>query len=435
MKTHGTSNSVATVRGDREELVLPDICIQQCGDGRTDQLDADRSTRGICGERSRSAFDDGLRKRVSDGHVLLLLLLSPYQSAPFTVDPQIDAETFREDEALKLQKLQQRVGTKSPTACANGWHAGGVSVTTNNEGSEKHYLPRHRSLEGEPYRVPCNLRTCVSSGLARGLEGFGRGGDEGAPQHVPWKADPSVAPYVVIHLTRNVTRDLSATAGMLFQFIVASGGSDSINPFIRYWEPARFDRGQLDLAHQHHEQHRRRRRSINYEHGSSGYGPANVVRLNFRAHDRRRRSINYEHGSSGYGPANVVRLNFRAHDRNDRLGAYRATDVVPILVVRHVQNPIDNGVLSKEFRLVLREDPRSVFARDVEIENTEGPMDFDVSRIYTGTVEGLTKIPSASASASLPRSPEEVQKEEADNKDDVSSESDRLYEVQQLSKG
>ncbi|XP_050082239.1 uncharacterized protein LOC126569301 [Anopheles aquasalis] len=108
---------------------------------------------------------------------------------------------------------------------------------------------------------------------------------------------------------------------------VASGGSDSINPFIRYWEPARFDRGQLDLAHQHHEQHRRRRRSINYEHGSSGYGPANVVRLNFRAHDR-------------------------------------------------------------EFRLVLREDPRSVFARDVEIENSDGPMDFDVSRIYTGTVEG-----------------------------------------------
>ncbi|XP_052893648.1 uncharacterized protein LOC128301286 [Anopheles moucheti] len=108
---------------------------------------------------------------------------------------------------------------------------------------------------------------------------------------------------------------------------LASGGADSaINPFIRYWEPARFDRGLLDLAHQHHEQHRRRRRSINYEHGSASYGPANVVRLNFRAHDR-------------------------------------------------------------EFRLVLREDPRSVFSRDVQIENTEGPMDYDLSRIYTGTVE------------------------------------------------
>uniref|UniRef100_A0A182UH52 Uncharacterized protein n=1 Tax=Anopheles melas TaxID=34690 RepID=A0A182UH52_9DIPT len=68
---------------------------------------------------------------------------------------------------------------------------------------------------------------------------------------------------------------------------LASGGADStINPFIRYWEPARFDRGLLDVAHQHHEQHRRRRRSINYEHGSAAYGPANVVRLNFRAHDR-----------------------------------------------------------------------------------------------------------------------------------------------------
>uniref|UniRef100_A0A182J024 Uncharacterized protein n=1 Tax=Anopheles atroparvus TaxID=41427 RepID=A0A182J024_ANOAO len=108
---------------------------------------------------------------------------------------------------------------------------------------------------------------------------------------------------------------------------LAAGGEDStINPFIRYWEPARFDRGQLELAHQHHEQHRRRRRSINYEHSSATYGAANVVRLNFRAHDR-------------------------------------------------------------EFRLVLREDPSSVFARNVQIESTDGPMDYDLSRIYTGIVE------------------------------------------------
>uniref|UniRef100_A0A182QZF1 Uncharacterized protein n=1 Tax=Anopheles farauti TaxID=69004 RepID=A0A182QZF1_9DIPT len=113
---------------------------------------------------------------------------------------------------------------------------------------------------------------------------------------------------------------------------LGSGGADSaINPFIRYWEPARFDRGQLERANQHHEQHRRRRRSINYEHGSAAYGPANVVRLNFRAHDR-------------------------------------------------------------EFRLVLREDPRSVFSQDVQIENTEGPMDYDLSRIYTGMVEEQRKF-------------------------------------------
>lgn len=37
---------------------------------------------------------------------------------------------------------------------------------------------------------------------------------------------------------------------------------------------------------------------------------------------------------------------------------------------------------------MLREDPRSVFSRDVQIENTEGPLDYDLSRIYTGTVEG-----------------------------------------------
>ncbi|XP_062540378.1 uncharacterized protein LOC134208419 [Armigeres subalbatus] len=100
----------------------------------------------------------------------------------------------------------------------------------------------------------------------------------------------------------------------------------ALNPFIKHWEPARFDRSQLEAAHRHHEAHRRRRRSVNYDHGSASYGPANVVRLNFHAHDR-------------------------------------------------------------EFRLVLREDPSSVFARDVQIDDTEGPVDFDLSRVYTGIVE------------------------------------------------
>ncbi|EAT43687.1 AAEL004878-PA [Aedes aegypti] len=101
----------------------------------------------------------------------------------------------------------------------------------------------------------------------------------------------------------------------------------ALNPFIKHWEPARFDRSQLEVAHRHHETHRRRRRGVNYDHGSSSYGPANVVRLNFHAHDR-------------------------------------------------------------DFRLVLREDPSSVFARDIQIDNTEGPVDFDLSRVYTGIVEG-----------------------------------------------
>ncbi|KAL1403043.1 hypothetical protein pipiens_000928, partial [Culex pipiens pipiens] len=100
----------------------------------------------------------------------------------------------------------------------------------------------------------------------------------------------------------------------------------AINPFIKHWEPARFDRAQLEVAHRHHEAHRRRRRSVNYDHGAASYGPANVVRLNFRAHDR-------------------------------------------------------------DFRLVLREDPTSVYAQNVQIENTEGPVDYDLSRVYTGVVE------------------------------------------------
>ncbi|XP_058811715.1 uncharacterized protein LOC131676591 [Topomyia yanbarensis] len=100
-----------------------------------------------------------------------------------------------------------------------------------------------------------------------------------------------------------------------------------LNPFIKHWEPVHFDRDQLEGAHWHHESHRRRRRNVNYDHGSASYGPANVVRLSFHAHDR-------------------------------------------------------------DFRLVLHEDPASIYARDVQIVNTEGPVDFDLSRVYTGVVEG-----------------------------------------------
>lgn len=38
--------------------------------------------------------------------------------------------------------------------------------------------------------------------------------------------------------------------------------------------------------------------------------------------------------------------------------------------------------------MVLREDPSSIFSPDVEIENTLGPLSYDVSRVYTGTLEG-----------------------------------------------
>lgn len=40
----------------------------------------------------------------------------------------------------------------------------------------------------------------------------------------------------------------------------------------------------------------------------------------------------------------------------------------------------------RDFLLVLRQQPNSVFANDVEIENTLGPIDYDVSRIYTGSL-------------------------------------------------
>lgn len=39
----------------------------------------------------------------------------------------------------------------------------------------------------------------------------------------------------------------------------------------------------------------------------------------------------------------------------------------------------------------LREDPSSVFASDIVIENSNGPIDFDLSRVYTGKLEGEFK--------------------------------------------
>lgn len=53
---------------------------------------------------------------------------------------------------------------------------------------------------------------------------------------------------------------------------------------------------------------------------------------------------------------------------------------------------------------MLREDPRSIFSQDVEIENTAGPVAYDVSRVVTGTLEGMCSV-SANANAQYPKSP------------------------------
>lgn len=60
----------------------------------------------------------------------------------------------------------------------------------------------------------------------------------------------------------------------------------TLNPFIKHWEIAKFDRSILEEAHQHHVGHHRRKRDINYNHKSTDYGPANVIRFKFYAHDR-----------------------------------------------------------------------------------------------------------------------------------------------------
>ncbi|XP_017483422.1 PREDICTED: disintegrin and metalloproteinase domain-containing protein 10-like, partial [Rhagoletis zephyria] len=100
--------------------------------------------------------------------------------------------------------------------------------------------------------------------------------------------------------------------------------TQKLSPYIRHWEAADFDRSYLHSAHQKHiEQKRHRRKRELY--------------------------------SGEFGPVHTIRLNFFAHDR--------------------------------EFRMVLHQNPLSVFANDVEIESTHGPVDYDISRIYTGSLE------------------------------------------------
>ncbi|XP_062125187.1 uncharacterized protein LOC133838198 isoform X1 [Drosophila sulfurigaster albostrigata] len=104
------------------------------------------------------------------------------------------------------------------------------------------------------------------------------------------------------------------------------GYTHKLTPYIKHWEAANFDRSVLQVAQQRHLEQARARRKRQVDPPSSGLGLAHTIRLNFSAHDR-------------------------------------------------------------DFLLVLRQQPNSVFANDVEIENTLGPIDYDVSRIYTGTLE------------------------------------------------
>jgi hypothetical protein len=55
------------------------------------------------------------------------------------------------------------------------------------------------------------------------------------------------------------------------------------------------------------------------------------------------------------------------------------------------ENSLSPPSFRREFRVELREDPSSVFASDIIIENSDGPIDYDLSRVYTGKLEGELK--------------------------------------------
>jgi hypothetical protein len=44
-------------------------------------------------------------------------------------------------------------------------------------------------------------------------------------------------------------------------------------------------------------------------------------------------------------------------------------------------------LIHREFRIEMREDPTSVFSSDIVIEGTDGPLDYDISRVYSGKLE------------------------------------------------
>lgn len=48
-----------------------------------------------------------------------------------------------------------------------------------------------------------------------------------------------------------------------------------------------------------------------------------------------------------------------------------------------------NNFFCRHFRVILREDPNSIFSPNVQIENTLGPIHYDTTRVYTGTLEGI----------------------------------------------
>ncbi|XP_030369201.1 uncharacterized protein LOC115620206 [Scaptodrosophila lebanonensis] len=104
------------------------------------------------------------------------------------------------------------------------------------------------------------------------------------------------------------------------------GYTHKLTPYIKHWEAASFDRAILQAAQLRHIEQARMRRKREAATSTASKGLAHTIRLNFSAHDR-------------------------------------------------------------DFRLVLRQQPHSVFAHNVQIENTLGPVDYDVSRIYTGTLE------------------------------------------------
>lgn len=79
---------------------------------------------------------------------------------------------------------------------------------------------------------------------------------------------------------------------------------------------------------------------------------------------------------------------FCADEKRRRLPHARNRTIKSFFPSLFLRSSFFSFIIFRQFNVVLREDPSSIFSPDVQIENTLGPLNYDVSRVYSGTLEG-----------------------------------------------
>lgn len=100
--------------------------------------------------------------------------------------------------------------------------------------------------------------------------------------------------YIFVYVKLNTVTKLA------YIFCISDASFTPINPYIRHWEAAHYDRTAIDRTRRAHDvERRRKKRAAADASGTSNTSPS--TQMNYRTH---------EHGS-----AKEIRMNFFAHDR------------------------------------------------------------------------------------------------------------------------